>query len=782
LTIQIALVLSILVLAIILFVSERVRVDIVGLLVMISLVLTGLLAPEEAISGFSSPAVITVWGVFILSAGLSRTGVAGLIGRQILKLAGRGELQLMTIIMITAGGMSAFMNNVGVAALLLPVVMDITRRIGIPPSRLLMPLATGCLLGGLTTMIGTPPNIIVSNSLRDYGLISFSLFDYTPVGLVVLFSGVIFMVFLGRHLLPNRNLAQEYSQGKQIDLDKIYQLSGQMFFIRVPEGASLAGETLAESRIGTILGVNILGIMRDGETNLSPEPNSIINSGDRLLATGTAETLEKYHEHGYFEIEDDHLPVERLVSKEVELAELSIAPDSKLFGMTLQEINFRKQFGVNVVAIWKKGEIFRTNLQKLPLDRGDILVIQGSKQKIEDLKDEKQFLTSAVDDAEVSQLHERLIMIKIPPDSNLVDKTLEESRLGDAFGLNVLGIVREGTTHLIPKPTDKLQANDALLVEGRMEDQRSIRGLQDLEVEERSSISLKDLQTERVGMIEAVLSPHTNLAGKTLREIHFREKYGLSVLAIWREGRVHRLNLQDMQLRFGDALLLFGNREKIKLLGSEPDFLVLMEEAEEVPRVEKAPVAAIIMGLVLLPVILGLLPIFIAAVLGSTLMVLTKCLTMDEAYRYIEWKAVFLIAGMLPMGIAMEKTGAASFIANNMILIIGDLHPTAGIVGIFLLTAMAAQVMPTAAVAVLMASIALNTATVLQVSPYALMMTVAMAASASFMSPVAHPANLLIMGPGGYRFSDYIKVGFPLTLVVLAVVTIVVPIFWPLIP
>jgi di/tricarboxylate transporter len=782
LTIQIALVLSILILAIILFISERVRVDVVGLLVMVSLVLTGLLTPEEAISGFSSPAVITVWAVFILSAGLSRTGVAGIIGRQILRLAGKGEMQLMAIIMITAGIMSAFMNNVGVAALLLPVVMDITRRVGRPPSRLLMPLATGCLLGGLTTMIGTPPNIIVSNSLHEYGLVSFSLFDYTPVGLAVLISGVIFMILVGRHLLPTRDLAQEYSEGKRIDLEKIYDISGRLFIIRVPEKAALAGKSLAESRIGNILGVNILGIIRDGETNLSPEPSSVLYSGDRLLATGTAETLEKYHDYGYFEIEDDHLTVERLVSKEVELAELSIDPGSDFLGMTLQEINFRNRFGVNVVAIWKGGEIYRTNLQKMPLHQGDILIIQGPKEKIQVLRDDENFLVSAVENAEVSQLHERLIMIKIPVDSNLVGKTLEQSRLGDAFGLNVLGIVREGTTSLIPKPSDKLLAGDTLLVEGRLEDQLSIRGLQDLKIEDSSTISLKDLQTERVGMTEVVLSPHTNLAGKTLRDIHFREKYGLNVLALWREGRVYRLNLQDMPLRFGDALLLFGNREKVKMLGSEPDFLVLMEEAEEVPRIEKAPVAAVIMGLVILPVILDILPIFIAAVIGATVMVLTKCLTMDEAYRYIEWRAVFLIAGMLPMGIALEKTGAATFIANNMISLIGDMHPLTIIIGIFLLTAMAAQMMPTAAVAVLMASIALNMANVLQVSPYALMMTVAMAASASFMSPVAHPANVLIMGPGGYRFIDYIKVGLPLTLVVLVVVTIMVPIFWPLIP
>lgn len=780
--IQIAIVLSILGLAVILFISERVRVDIVGLLVLISLVLTGLLTPEEAITGFSSPAVVTVWAVFILSAGLSRTGIASIIGRQILRLSGSGEMQLMAIIMVTAGGMSAFMNNVGVAALLLPVVMDIARKTGHAPSRLLMPLAMGCLLGGLTTMIGTPPNIIVSNSLSEFGLVSFSLFDYTPIGLVVLITGVVFMVAFGRHLLPNRDLSQEYSDSRRIDFEQVYELSGQLFVMRVPDDAALDGKTIAESQIGNLLGVNILGIIHNGETNLSPGPSSVLRSGDRLLATGKPETLAKLHESGYFEIETDHITVERLISKEVELAELSLSPDSELHGKTLQEINFRKRFGVNVVAIWRKGEVYRTNLQKMPLQRGDTLVVQGESEQIDLIRDRDEFLVSSVDNAEVSPLHERLLMIRVPSDSNLVGKTLEESRLGDAFGLNVLGIVRDGKTQLIPKPGKTLLGGDTLLVEGRLEDQLSIRGLLDLEIEDDVSITIRDLQTERVGMTEVVLSPHTNLVGKTLREIHFREKYGLNVLAIWREGNAYLSKLQDMPLRFGDALLLFGNRERIKMLGSEADFLVLTEEAEEAPRLERAPIAALIMGVVLIPVIFNWLPIYIAAVLGATIMVLSKCLTMDEAYRYIEWKAVFLIAGMLPMGIALEKTGAATFIASQMIGLIGDLNPLAVVAGIFVLTAMAAQVMPTAAVAVLMAPIALNTAETMQISPYTLMMTVAMSASASFMSPVAHPANVLIMGPGGYRFTDYIKVGLPLTLVLLVVVTLVLPLMWPLFP
>jgi di/tricarboxylate transporter len=234
-----------------------------------------------------------------------------------------------------------------------------------------------------------------------------------------------------------------------------------------------------------------------------------------------------------------------------------------------------------------------------------------------------------------------------------------------------------------------------------------------------------------------------------------------------------------MALRFGDAFLLHGDRERIQLLGSDPDFLVLTEEAQETPRTSKALLAVLIMVIVLLPVILDLVPIAIMVVVGVVLMVLTGCLTMDEAYRAIEWKAVFLIAGMIPLGIAMQTTGAASFVATGMVSLLGVYGPMVVMAGLFILTSLASQVMPNPAVAVLLAPIAINTAADLGVSPYTLMMTVAVAASAAFLSPVGHPANLLIMGPGGYRFSDYIKVGLPLTLVVLVVVMLVMPIFWP---
>lgn len=781
-TMQIATVYIILVFAIALFVSERMRVDLVALFVLGILALTGLVTPEEALTGFSSPAVVTVWAVFILSAGLYRTGVASIIGRHVLRWAGNGEMKLLAVIMLTAGVMSAFMNNVGVAALMLPVVMDISRKTGRAPSKLLMPLAFGCLLGGLTTLIGTPPNILVSNALQEYGMKPFGMFDFTPIGLFLMLTGVLFMVLFGRLLLPHKNVSQEIGESRPMDLEDIYDFTERLFVMRLPPGAVLAGKTLAESRLGAILGVNILGIIRNGQMQLSPDPNTVLSPGDRLLSTGRPDALVKIHERGSLEVVGEPLSVESLVTTDIEVAQLGVPVDSNLIGKTIKEIDFRQRFGVNVLALRRDGVLTRARIHLKPLKPGDTLLIHGPTEQIDQLRETEYFLVSKAELAEITPLREQLLVARIPPDSNLVGKTLKESLLGEMLGLVVLGIVRGETTHLMPDANEELLAEDTLFIEGEKEDLLSLSGLQSLEVEREASIKLKDLEDEQVGLAEAVLSPHTTLIGKTLGEIHFREKYGLNVIAIWREGKAFRSNLKEIQLRFGDALLLFGDRGKLKVLGSDPDFLVLMEEAEEPPRREQAPAAIIIMTLVLLPVIFNLIPIYIAAVIGAATMVLTKCLTMEEAYRYIEWKAVFLIAGMLPLGIALERTGAAGLLASGMISLIGDSSPLAIVAGLFLMTALGAQVMPTAAVAVLMAPIALNAASDLGMSAHALLMTVAMSASASFMSPVAHPANVLIMGPGGYRFIDYIKVGLPLTIILLFIVVAILPVFWPLFP
>jgi di/tricarboxylate transporter len=240
----------------------------------------------------------------------------------------------------------------------------------------------------------------------------------------------------------------------------------------------------------------------------------------------------------------------------------------------------------------------------------------------------------------------------------------------------------------------------------------------------------------------------------------------------------YRSNLRDFKLRYGDAMLLYGSREKFKYIGEEQDFIVLTAAAYDAPQTSKLITAVAIMGLVLIPVIAGWLPIAISALMGVVLMILFGCLTMEEAYRSIDWRAVFLIAGLIPLGIALESSGAAQMLAESVVSIVGGYGPLAIMGGLFIMAAVLAQIIPNPAVALLVAPIAYNTAVNTGISPYPLMMAVAVAASAAFLSPVGHPANLLVMGPGGYKISDFIKAGIPVLLVVFAVAMIVVPLVW----
>ena len=381
---------------------------------------------------------------------------------------------------------------------------------------------------------------------------------------------------------------------------------------------------------------------------------------------------------------------------------------------------------------------------------------------------------------DVYHLNERLMVMTVPPDSVIIGKTLKESRLGESLGSRVLGILRGDDPILMPEPLETLQANDRLVVEGRLSDFEILKELEKLSIETRTRPDIKALVSGNVGLVEAILSPHTMLTGTTLRQLNFREKYGLSVLAIWREGKAHRSNLRDMALQFGDALLLYGQHKNLQMLGSEPDFIVLTGTAQEELRLEKMKYSLLIMVAILVPVIIGWVPIYIAAVIGAALMVLFGCLTMEEAYRQIEWKAVFLIAGLLPLGVALDQTGAAKLIAEGVVAFVGPFGPRAVMLGLVALTFAATCFVPTAALIVLMAPIVLSTSANMGLSPYALMMAVAMAASASFMTPISHPANILVMGPGGYRFMDYFKVGGLLTIVVLVLIVFLLPIFWPL--
>ena len=427
-----------------------------------------------------------------------------------------------------------------------------------------------------------------------------------------------------------------------------------------------------------------------------------------------------------------------------------------------------------------------TNLAYVPIRANDKVLVQGEVESIAQLEKFPDFSEVEVFTPEqlADKYHadERMFVVRLPKDSGLVEATLQKSRLADVFDFRVLAVFRDGDLKVMPRGDEVLLGGDLLLIEGQHSDLDVLRGLQELEIDAKIPANVTAFESERLTLMDATLDPRSALAGRSVAELNFRERYGIELAGIWREGETVRSDLADERLQIGDALLLLGPRDRLQLLSSDSDFLILTPLGQEPPDTRRAPLAAAIMLGVVITVMLGYAPISISAVIGGTIMVLTGCLNMEQAYRSIDWRAIFLIAGMLPLGTAMQDTGAATYLAGQVMNLLGDAGPWPVIMGLYILTAMATMIIPTAALVVLMSPIVLSAMSDMGLAPETAMMAVAMAASASFTSPISHPANILVMGPGGYRFVDYLKVGVPLTIVVFITVMVLLPILWPLAP
>lgn len=784
-TFEIALVLGILAISLVLFISEVIRMDVVALLVLGALTVTGLVDSNQAFAGFSNSAVITVWAMFILSDGLTRTGIADIIGRQVMRLAGRREIAMITVIMITGAVLSAFMNNIGVAALMLPVVVEVARRTRIPPSRLLMPLAYSTLLGGLMTLIGTPPNLLISESLVLNGYEPFELFDFTPLGGAVMIIGVAFVALIGRLVLPRRRAARD-KHVSQRSLRSRYKLQERTFMLRVPTDSILVGKTLAETLIGASTGLIILAVIRNGRSETLPRRQTVLRGGDGLLVEGRVDQFRELRRWADLVIEREAPVLKSMVASKIGYAAVTIADSSPVVSELVRHAAFRSRFDVSVVGILRRGSYRLKKLAYVPIKAGDQLLVQGEIEAIEQLEKFADFtsvdILSEEELAKEYHADEHMFVVRLPKSSGLAGETLAKSRLADVFDFRVVAIFRDGELNVMPHGDDVLLGGDLLLIEGQHSDLDVLRGLQELEIDTKVPANVPAFESERLTLMDATLDPRSALAGRTVGELNFRERYGIELAGIWREGETVGTDLADERLQIGDALLLLGPRDRLQLLSSDPDFLILTPLGQRPPDTRRAPLAALIMFAVVLAVMLGYAPISVAAVIGGTIMVLTGCLNMEQAYRAIDWRAIFLIAGMLPLGTAMQETGAAEYLANQVMELLGDAGPWPVIMGLYILTAMATMIIPTAALVVLMSPIVLSAMRDLGVAPETAMMAVAMAASASFTSPISHPANILVMGPGGYRFIDYLKVGVPLTIVVFITVMVFLPMLWPLVP
>ena len=578
--------------AILLFLSDRLRPDLVALLVMLALGLSGVLTANETFSGFSRSAVITIIAIFVLAEGLRRTGLTDKLGEILIRLGGKREGTLVFTVTLAGAILSLFMNNIAAASVLMPAISGAARKVGVSPSRLLMPLAFGTILGGMATLL-TTTNILVSGLLRDRGLAGFGLLDFAPVGIPIVTFGTLYMAVIGRRLLP----------------------------------------ALAH-----------------------PEPPSV------------------------------------------------------------------------------------------PLADDDL---QG-----------------------VYRLNERLILGRVFAASPLVSKTVRQSQLREKYKLNIVAIQHGGRMIETISPEMELKAGDILHLIGRLD----LIPVPELETELEL---ISETTLPGMGLVEVVLTPRSLLIGKTLRDVHFREKYGMNVLAIWRAGRPYRTGHGEMPLQFGDALLLQGPPGRLRVLQTEPELLVLARRLVSV-NWRKALLAALVMLITLTAAALSSLATGEIMLTGALAMVLIGILDMDQAYRAVEWKSVFLVAGMLPLGTALAKTGAAALLGNALTSALGQNGIMVLLAGLVGLTIIFTQVMNGAAVAAIMAPIGIQIAQTIGADPRTLAMGVALATSVAFITPLGHPVNVLVMGPGGYKFTDYARVGLLLTLIIFSVIIVFLPIFWPL--
>ncbi|GHA78204.1 SLC13 family permease [Pontibacter akesuensis] len=584
---EIALVLGLLLVAVVLFATEKISVEIVTLLMLIILTSTRIITAEEAFAGFSSDFIIIIASIFILSAALQETGILDFVVLRLVRLAHKSTNLMLFTVMLVTGVVSAFMNNTTVTAMFVTPLVGLSKRINISASKLLMPLAYAAILGGTCTLIGTSTNVAVSGYIAKTGLPPIGLFEISGIGFVIFLVGVVYMMTIGQRMLPNREdqqLAEEYKLQKYLTE-----------IVVLPE-SPLAGQLVFASDL-TSLNFRVLNIIR-GEDNFLPDFRTRIMEDDILLVEGDLDNLIKVKETKGINIMADVILEKDLVTDDIRLAELLIIRQSNLINHTVKQVNFLQRYGLVVIAISRYGETLRTKIGSIVLQLGDLLLVQGSAERFKQLRSS-------------------------------------------------------------------------------------------------SNVALLD-QFEP---------------------------------------------------------LLFKKRKGLIAIGS---FLV-----------------AILLGTT------NLLPLSIAFLLAAICTILFRCISSERAYAAIDFKLLVLIGGMTAFGTAMEKSGAADFLAAGIVDLLGSFGVMAVLAGFVLLTVLLTQPMSNAAAALVIVPVALRTATALGSDPRAFAIAIMLAASVSLVTPF-EPACILVYSPGKYKFLDFIKVGAPLTLLLMVVILVLVPVFWPM--
>ena len=594
------------------FVANKPRMDVVALLVIVVLTLSGILKVSEAIAGFSDPNVILIAAMFVIGEGLVRTGIAFRLGDWLVAKAGGSETRLLVLLMLATAVLGSVMSSTGIVAIFIPVVLGIADRMRVPPGRLMMPLSFSALISGMLTLIATPPNLVVDSALRQSGLEGFGLFSFTPFGLAVLAVGIFYM------------LAARHRLGVRVDKDP------------------------SENRRR-----NLLDLIRDYQ----------------------------------------------LAGRE---RRFRIRPDSPVIGKLLQDLGPRRRHGANIVAIERE-----TRFRREFISAGAHTELRASD----------------------------ILLLDVP---GLDGSDSDQTDLPSKFGLEELPL--QGSYFMD--------------------------------------------QSQEVGMAEVILPPDSEMVSKSLLQLTFRKKYGLNVIGLRREQHAFAGNLRNEKLRSGDTLLVIGPWKAIRQLQTQRfDFLVLSLPAEVdkvAPAASQAPYALLCLLAVIAMMVTGIVPNVTAALIGCLLMGLCRCIDLGSAYKAIHWQILLLIVGMMPFALALQKTGGVDLAVEGLLRLFGKGEPRLLLAVLFGLTAVIGLFISNTATAVLMTPVALSAAHHLKASPYPFAMIVALAASAAFMTPISSPVNTLVLGPGQYRFSDFVSIGVPFTLLVMVISVSLVPWLYPL--
>ncbi|MBN2030115.1 SLC13 family permease [bacterium] len=572
-----------------LFITDKLRLDLVALCVLVVLLVLKLIKPEQALYGFANPATTTVAAMFVLSAGLSRTGLVEWLARSIDRVAGKSPRQLVLILCMTIALLSAFIVNTATVAIFIPVAIALAKGRRTPPSRVLIPLSYASQFGGVCTLIGTSTNILVNAIAVSNGLDGFDLFEFAPLGLIMSGVGILFLVLVAGQLLPKRK--GEYQQ-----LDK-YRLVDYLTELSVKKKSPLIGKTWMESESKDPDEIDLIKLIRAGKATWHPK-------------------------------------------------------DTKI-----------------------KEE--------------DILLLHGNMKKLMEMKD-KYRLT--------------------PTDAKIDDK--------------------------------KLSSDD-------------------------------------VQLIEALVPPNSVIVGRTLQSSNFYRRFGCRVLAVQRRSKTIRDRISEIRFESGDTMLLQCDSKNMKIILSSNDLIATSELTDLHLRKNRALTAMTIMIGVVALTAFNIFSILISALIGAVGMVLSRCISLEEAYKAIDWKVIFLLGGIFPLGMALQESGTAELLANTILQPLVKLGPTAILASLYIITAVLTETMSNNAAAILLAPIALSIAGLLGVSPRPFLIAITFAASTSFATPIGYQTNTMIYAPGGYRFYDYARIGVPLNLLFWIIAVLLIPVFWP---